>query len=220
MAISSNRKFVYIPEVISLLTKFNIQKPVFVIAGGGFGESAAAMLKVWNKPYTLHLIEPLPKLVNELKNKFSKDENTFIHNIAVHATECKVHLHQTKDLRSSSLLSFTNNHNSAAHVVTNTIEVTARRLDTILSKIDFLELLVQGTELPALKGATSLLKNIKIVHTVWYLNEGCKGQSNFQSVHNFLCENNFLLWDLYKTGTRPQLPIAGCRVTYVNKSIL
>jgi len=73
----------------------------------------------------------------------------------------------------------------------------------IENKIDVIKLDTQGTELTILKSLSKeSLSNIKLLYVESEIQEFYLGQPLFGDIHQFLCENGFVLVDLKKTKLR------------------
>jgi len=78
-------------------------------------------------------------------------------------------------------------------------KIKVKRLDEIEilhnKKIKLLKLEAEGCEPEVLSGTVSILKNIKYISADLGFERGVKKESTFESVNNFLLENNFKLID-------------------------
>jgi FkbM family methyltransferase len=90
-------------------------------------------------------------------------------------------------------------------------EMQTRRLDDLLSdmggRVDFLKLDVQGYELAVLKGATTALHDVLVVHTEVEFVEMYEGQPLFAEVDQFLRGAGFVFHRFASVHGRPVKPI-------------
>lgn len=162
------------------------------------------------KDSTIILYEPDPDLVAILKNNFKNFDNLRIEQKAVARQSGTFVLHRTSMLTnkrlSSSLLNMTKLHEewSSGSSQIDEVEVQVVNLDSedfhefkrILLKID-----IQGMELPALEGATNLLKNkIVAIDTEVSFRELYENETKYFKLFEFLDSLTFKVYSIDPWG--------------------
>lgn len=197
------------------------ESPVIVDGGANNGSTISGLLCQYCSP-VIHAFEPIPELVDLLKQKFSGLNNIVIHGTAIGAEAKKVNFNVVSNLVSSSVMN-PSALNKLLHgekmIVRQVVEVQQVRLDDELKdikQIDLLKLDLQGYELEALKGCGSMLKRIKIISTEIEFVSLYDGQPLFGDIDVFLRAHGFRLLNLYELYTHPDGQLTAGDAVYLN----
>jgi len=160
------------PSIYELCTKYRVNVKGIVQIGAHKGQEVEQFLRL--KPNKILLIEAIPYLADELREKFSANSKIKVISCAISDYNGKAKFNIiADDGRCSSLF------NLKAHLKlypdikkTDEIDVECKRLDTLLEEINetpqhynYLNMDVQGAEYFALQGAANLLKHIDAIYT-------------------------------------------------------
>jgi len=148
--------------------------------------------------------EPLAEPADRFEKVFAKDENVYLHRLAIGEREDKATIHVSNRDDSSSLLPISDKQTrlfpGTDERETRTIHVAP--LNAILTKQDILspamlKLDVQGYELQALRGCKSLLGCFRYIYCECSFVELYEGQALADEVITFLSNYNFRLCGVY-----------------------
>lgn len=150
--------------------------------------------------------EPIPDCYQTLLEKTAKHAPrwTVGPRVALSNEDATATFHLAGNSVSSSLLTMTDEHTSAApaSATVGTLEVTTKRLDTVLPQLGllghlFLKLDVQGAEQLVLEGAADALRGpIRGVQLEMSLEELYSGQSTARALDDTLRAAGFACWDM------------------------
>lgn len=143
---------------------------IILECGANNGTSTEKFLNTFSNP-TIHAIEPVPKHIEILNEKFGDNKNVIIHETAVGSTEGTVQINITRKSNSTSvferelLQKYQNRSNSNPELYNaeNKIEVSQSRIDALVEKANIIKLDIEGYELNALQGATDILDSCDCV---------------------------------------------------------
>ena len=175
------------------------QNPIILEAGAQFGEDTGWMSKLWPTGQ-IHAFEPSPTSFLQLNKKLKEQKNVFCYNLALSNVEGQLSFYTAGG--ASSLLKPTKSFNDAyfhadlnhpIKVQCTTINKWAQKHN--IKKIDFLWLDMEGNELNALKGASTLLKNIKLIFTEVNFQTFWENCATYKHLKRWLALNGFReLW--------------------------
>jgi FkbM family methyltransferase len=175
-----------------VLQKYNIQPKGVVHIGAHFGQEADEYIACGIKKAVF--VEPCKGTYDELvsRNTGKFDDIKFF-NVACGADELgmqTMNVSKVAEGQSNSLLKPKLHLQQHPEVIfTETEEVEVKKLDNLdfeKSDYDFLMMDVQGYELEVLKGATELMKNIKIVYSEVNNDQTYEGNALIEDLDNFL----------------------------------
>jgi FkbM family methyltransferase len=140
-------------------------------------------------------VEAQPKLAQLLRLKLDSSSNRVIQAAVWDTDDVKLNLHVASNSMSSSLLEFGSHSDSYPEITyVDEIQVETKRLDSILSLEEmpnFVNLDIQGAELPALKGLGSLINNVDYIFVEVNRREVYKNCTIVRDLDSFLSENTF-----------------------------
>lgn len=146
----------------------------------------------------IYAFEPLPFHQQILEEKFGNNSKVKLFKTACSTQQEEFEININTNLGSSSILELGDAHLEAfpSGVETSKIKIKADRLDVllkneILEKNILLKIDVQGFELEVLKGAGTLLDDIKLVILEVSFKEMYKNQPLIDEVIDFMRQNNF-----------------------------
>jgi FkbM family methyltransferase len=205
---------------VDIAERIQTDSPVIVDGGANRGGTIDLFLKQYKNP-TIHAFEPIPELVDVLRNRYGNNKNIFIHGMALGVANNPISFNVVDNLVSSSILSPTEtnrNYHGSKMDIKQTVEVPMVRLDNVLDDdIDILKLDLQGYELEALRGCGSLLDSTKIITTEVEFIPLYEGQPLFADIDTFLRSHNFKLLNLYDLWTHPDGQLTAGDAAYLNR---
>jgi len=148
--------------------------------------------------------EPLKEPADRFEAVFAKDDNVYLHRLAIGASEAETEIHVSDRNDSSSLLPITKAQTTlfpgTGERETRTIRVAP--LKTVLEERDILPLAllkldVQGYELEALRGCENLMGCFRYIYCECSFIELYEGQALANEVISFLRKSGFVLNGLY-----------------------
>jgi FkbM family methyltransferase len=185
--------------------------PVVVECGAYHGASAEKFLNIFDNP-TIHAVEPVPKHVEVLSEKFAENENVIIHETAIGSEEDTIEISVTKKTNSSSvfeqgLFKKYQDGNPEVYDTAKRAEVRQVAIDTLVENADIIKLDMEGYELNALRGAEDVLNQCKCVVAEVSFVPLRSGQPIFTDIDLFLQDTGFHLYDFdtLRRGTDGQL---------------
>lgn len=194
----------------------NSGSPVIVDGGANIGNVTKGFLDEFDNP-EIHAFEPIPRLAEEMRNRFSTHPNVHVHEVALGPTEKTVEFNVVENLVSSSVLtpSQTKRRYHGNQVATkSTIKVEQVKLDNIISEANVIKVDLQGYELPALRGAENLLSDVDVVLSEVEFTELYEDQALFRDVTDFLADHGFELFNLYEIFTEEDGQVAWADAIY------
>ncbi len=193
---------------------------LIIDGGANEGKEAAKFIKRYPQA-DLHAFEPIPQLVERMRERFGEHKNVHLHRKALGAAEGVLSLNITSKNTASSLLrpsGWVTAYWKEQMDVVRTIETPVVRLDEMFAdEVDILKLDLQGYELEALKGASGLLERIKIILPEVEFVELYDGAVLFGDLDGFLREHGFRLYNLYDLFTQRDGQLVYADAVYVNR---
>jgi FkbM family methyltransferase len=180
------------------IARFLRPDPVVVEAGGFDGADTLEMCRVWPAG-RFHVFEPVPALYARLRTATAGRANVFTYQMAVgdRCDRMTMFVSSGTSEASSSLLP------PGTHVVDHPETRFDRQIDVAVTtidawakehdvrRVDLFWLDLQGFELPALKGAESILATASAVHTEVFLEEYYKGATQYTDLKDWLTARGF-----------------------------
>ena len=199
------------------------KRPLIVDGGAHRGETVERFLRLFDSP-EIHAFEPIPELGEHLLRRYGANSAVTVHACALGAKDATVTFNVARNLVSSSVLQpsgICNQYHGKDTDVVQTVSVPAVRLDQLFCDrdIDVLKLDLQGYELEALKGASSILQRVRVVVTEIEFVPIYDGQPLFGDVDYFLRAQGFQLFNLYDLYTQPDGQLTAGDALYVNGTI-
>jgi FkbM family methyltransferase len=159
-------------------------------AGANVGQFARAATLTFPAAKILS-IEPLPAVAAKLRKNLADCDRHVVYEACVGERDGSVKFNENAYSQASSILEICKNSGKGGESVTNRIEVTMVRLDTLLAaeKIErpcLLKLDLQGYELSALKGAVGLLAHIDYLLVETAFREMYSEEPIFRDIEGFL----------------------------------
>jgi FkbM family methyltransferase len=195
--------------------------PVIIDGGANNGSTTEFLLRQYGSP-VIHSFEPIPELVDILRQKFAGRSNVTVHGAALGADAKTVSFNVVNNLVSSSVLN-PSALNKRIHGekmdIRQVVEVPQVRLEDELKdigEIDLLKLDLQGSELEALKGCGKLLERIKIITTEIEFVSLYDGQPLFGDIDVYLRAHGFKMLNLYELYTHPDGQLTAGDAVYLN----
>lgn len=183
--------------------------------GAHLGEEASEYKKFDWQPVIW--VEAQPMLAEQLKLKLDRDNNRIIQAAVWERDNVRLQLKVASNSMSSSLLEFGSHSKSYPEITyIDTIEVVTQRLDSILSDSEvpnFVNLDIQGTELPALKSLGKFLNKVDYIYVEVNRREVYKGCTKIADLDSFMSSNEFK-----RITTRWQLKEGWGDALYIRKS--
>jgi len=202
-------------------TRLAIESPTIIDGGANNGSTTESLLQQYKSP-VIHAFEPIPELVDMLKQKFSGCSNVTVHGAALGAEAKTVRFNVVNNLVSSSVLT-PSALNKGIHGekmdVRQVVEVQQVRLVDAMRdyrEIDLLKLDLQGYEMEALKGCGRLLERTRIITTEIEFVALYDGQPLFGDIDVFLRAQGFRLLNLYELYTHPGGQLTAGDAVYLN----
>ena len=140
-------------------------RPMVVDGGANKGAVTQRFLAVW-PDCRVTAFEPQPRLARKLAKRFADEPRVAVRPVALGEAPATLPLTILARPTLSSLLPPTGIREKYAGQdlpVTDTVEVPVMRLDAVVPRADVIKLDVQGSELPALRGASGLLPGVTAV---------------------------------------------------------
>lgn len=182
----------------NLLKKFIDKDPKILIdVGANKGDYSDVMIK--NYPNAIiYIFEPQKFLYNKLKEKYKKNKNIKLYNIALDKTEKETLLIKGFDgdaLASIYQRKYLKNDKNFQE------KILCKRLDQIITnqKIDFIKIDVEGNEMNVLKGMDKIINNIKILQ-VEFGGTWIDSRFFYRDLFEYLDTKNFDLFRMAPNG--------------------
>lgn len=206
-------------------TPFNKQSIILDVGGG-----QATTAKIFSKHFPNHKIfvfEPIKSNFLTIENSINRTSNWHVINKAVGNTISTSTINVGHRVTASTLLEvnsdeISDNTYKTALKVKNIEEIQITTLDSEVPKdtlIDVLKLDVQGFELEVLKGATTILPNIKVIVIEINNHQEFKNAPTYYEIDTFLRHSNFELSNIYP-GYRDKNKLMDWDAIYVNRAFL
>lgn len=189
-------------RIFKCLNSLNIEK--FLDIGAHKGEFLENMLKI-EKIKSFYAFEPQKNLFNELKVRFSKNENVTLFNFAMDEKIGTKKIRINKLDMTSSLAEFNDNSiylkvkNFLTHSRSNYVdeyEVQTKTVDEIFKNINLQNTLikidVEGFEMNVIKGSKMKLKEVSFVLVENLFGNHYKN-NNFTDIKKYLFQHNFII---------------------------
>ncbi len=185
------------PITKEYIKEFLSDNPIIVEAGAHKGRDTEKMGKLFPLA-TIHAFEPVPHLFCELLRTTAPYPSITCYQLALADTESDALLYVSSgaSTAASSLLEpytyLTERPNVLFHPLSiKTTTLAAWALQQNITKIDFLWLDMQGTELRALKGAQNLISQVTAILIEANLTERFKGNPLYEDVLRWAESNGF-----------------------------
>ena len=144
-------------------------------------------------------IDALPEKIDFAKNAFPGIQ---IIEAAVSDTETEATFYRANNGQSSSLLEMDTHRHHYPHIFyVNEFKLTTKRVDNLLKEnypdfsFNFINLDIQGMELPALKGMESYLENVDYIYTEVNLESLYKGATIVDELDDYLNKFGFVMME-------------------------
>lgn len=200
----------------------DISDPVIIESGANDGTNTSIYLRMFENP-TIHAVEPVPHLFQDLQSRFSYDENVILHSNSIGHTKGQVEMNVYEDSGSSSVFESNIAHKKyGGETKTNlqaTITAQQTTIDNITDTVDIISLDMQGYELNALKGAEKALQTCKAILTEISFIPLYDGQPLFCDINDFLSNRGFHIYDIYIGSKGNNGEIAHCDAIFLNESV-
>lgn len=156
-----------IPKTV--LAQYLPPHPIIIEAGAHIGRDTIKMVNLWSTSI-IHAFEPVPALFEQLTAKAAQYPSIHCYQLALsnQSGTSTFFMSSGRSTATSSLLEPTTLLSPA--IIFDPIEVTTVTLDewarkNVIHSVDFLWLDMQGAELKALQGGTTLLKTVHAIYT-------------------------------------------------------
>ena len=172
--------------------------PIIVEAGAHIGRDTLKMSQLWPQGH-IHAFEPVPALFTQLIERTASRSNItcYPYALAKSIGTAMMHVSSGRSTATSSLLEpaeykeeFPNTIFTQTLVPTITLDSWAQQ--HTISHVDFMWLDMQGGELAALQGATSLLPHVKAIYTEIALTHRYKNNPLLPEITQWLQEHGFV----------------------------
>ncbi len=206
------------PDVKMLV---NNEAPTLIDGGSNIGECIKIFLDQYTNP-TIYAIEANPELAQKLGDRFRDNPAITVIAKAIGSIKGELPFHIANNLNSSSFFArgvFNEKYHGTLTDFSKTITVPVTRLDAEVSpniSIDVLKLDLEGYELKALKGATGILDDVKVIVTEIEFVDEYKDAPRFSEVELFLREHKFLLFNFYDLYTNPDGQLTTGDAIFIN----
>jgi FkbM family methyltransferase len=192
-------------KLISIMKRLEITDPLIFDVGANIGQSIELYRQAFPNS-VIHSFEPNPQAFKILKDKWSNQENIFLHDRALHGKAGRFPFYATNAPEASSLLhpdpklmkmsSQKKYDYQMIHVECMTLDQFCT--DIGVPAIDILKLDVQGTELETLKGAIAMLDAgaVSLLYVEVNFAETYLEQMQFKDLLGFCMEHGYHLWDI------------------------
>lgn len=205
---------------IDIKNYLKTETPVIVDGGANDGGTTDRLLQDYANP-AIHAFEPIPELVAQLENRFAGDPRVTVYGMALGAEARMVKFNILNKLVASSILTpsaIKKRYQGDNVAVARVVEVPQVRLDDVMGmrQVDLLKLDLQGYEIEALKGATSLLERTRIIATEVEFVPLYDDQPLFADVDMFIRAQGFRLLNLYDLWSHPDGQLTSGDATYLN----
>lgn len=196
-----------------------VDNPVIIDGGAHMGDMIDIFLSLFPNP-TIHAFEPIPNLVQQLKDKYGSNPNIIIHPYALGPEAKVIQFNVLSHAASSSALEPTKtnqDYHPGMMELSQKIDVQQVRMDEVLDlDIDILKLDLQGYEMPALQGAEGLLGRVKLMTIEVEFLPMYEGQALFSDLDVYLRGHGFRLLNLYELYTRKSGQVEAGDAVYYN----
>lgn len=196
-------------------------EPVIVDGGANKGTITETFRTLYPRA-TIYAFEPIPFLIEKLKERFGHDDKIVVMPYAMGASNEQKKFNILNYENSSSLLkpSDINFHYHKEKMQTaREVTVEVRRLDEMIpGPPDILKLDLQGYELEALKGCEKILPGIKAITTEIEFVPLYNGQPLFGDIDVFLRSKGFYLLNLYELYTHKDGQLTAGDAVYLNEN--
>jgi FkbM family methyltransferase len=193
-------------ESIELAKSYLPEDPVIVEAGAYNGEESCSMAAHWPKGH-VHCFEPVSRLFRMTSDRVKSVPNVTPYRFGLGDICGKRVMYLSKDqdgnrrkkVSMSSSFYPPKEHLKYAptlfegHETVEMITLDQWAMIYNIPKVDMLWLDMQGYELPALKAATEVLKNVKVIVTELEFVEAYEGQPLYKEVKDWLESQGFVL---------------------------
>ena len=181
---------------------------IIIDAGASIGQTSAKLAHLYPEA-TIHAIEPHLPFFEQVQSVANENPRIRPHKFALSNYDGTASLHINQSEGSNSLLPTSPQRQDPYGDLLNTtkeIEVTTQTLDTFLEhhgieRVDILKLDLQGSELPALKGASKALERgtIRAILCEVLFVESYEGQPNPSALLHHLSDfHSFIVFNLYQ----------------------
>lgn len=198
------KKILGIPDPIPaddikwIIKPFLPEDPIILEAGAHIGWDTGQMARIWPKG-KIHAFEPIPDVLNRLRENCSRYRNVAIYDYALSSKEgeSEIFISSGRSNASSSLLKpkeTLNVHPDVlfnSNVVVKTIPIEKWAEKNGVKKIDFFWLDLQGSELDVIKTAGKILDTVKVIYTEVNLLENYEGAGLYPELKSYLQEKGF-----------------------------
>lgn len=194
-------------KIVKSLKNLKIQDvEIFLDIGAHKGESIDFFTKHLNI-FKIYSFEANPENFNNLKNKYKKNKNFIIKNIALSSNVCEKVFNQCEETSSSTFSNINYNSNYLKKKIRlfssskkkdffKKIKISTDTLDNFLeknkiTKICLIKIDTEGHEFEILRGLTKNIRNVKVVIFEHHYDNMIIKNYTFSDIHKFFKENFF-----------------------------
>jgi FkbM family methyltransferase len=168
--------------------------PIIIEAGAHKGRDTIEMAQRWPLGH-IHTFEPIPELFEQLVEKTKQYPNITCYNYALsdHSGSAPLYRGQKRLSAASSLLHPLHYSEQFDPILVNLITLDEWAIKHHITHVDCMWLDLQGAELAALTGATTILKTVRAIHSEANLVERYKGSPLYPELKSWLEHREFTL---------------------------
>lgn len=214
----------HIERACFLAKKYGITEGGIILdVGGGQATTAVLFAKEFPK-HDIYIFEPIKSNFQEIEKSPNRTAQWQLVNKACGSQIGTTHINIAGRVTASSLLDLDATQVEGSYIDvlqtqrTETIALTMLDVEIPKNKVvDVLKMDVQGFELEVLKGAMSILPNIKVIVLEINNHQGFKNAPTYYEIDAFLRLNNFEFYDHF-AGHRENGKLWDWDVVYVNRA--
>lgn len=191
------------PSTLFSLLANHLKPDAVIVEAGAFTGKDTQKLAQISAEYSVHAFEPEPTIFKELERNTREIVNIKRYNLALSNTQGTALFHKAYNpkkpdmpCQAGSLLAPKDRLLHSPIIYTETIPVETITLDSWskaynVEHVDFLWLDLQGHELSALQGATSLLKTVSLLYIELNFINAYENQPEHSTVITWICQQGF-----------------------------
>jgi len=191
-------------QIFELVKPYLSDSPFILEAGSFTGHDTLRLATFWPRG-TVHALEPVPDIYEQLKNNTLEYPNTYCHQLALSDTTGSAQLYRSekpnkpgKTTQASSLLAPKERLTHSAIIFPDTITIATTTIDAFaaennINHLDFLWLDLQGYELPVLQAAPHILPTVKALYCEVQFIESYAGNPLYAEVRAWLEQEGFVM---------------------------
>lgn len=195
------------------------ETPVVVDGGANQGEFIHLIQQQYDAP-TIYAFEPIPDLATQLAKAYQSNGKITVYSVALGPQEAAVDLNIANIVPASSILRSSEigrKHYGGGLEPQQVVTVPQKRLDQLVEgEIDILKLDLQGYEIEALKGASRLFKNIKLILIETEFVQIYQDQPLFSDIDHFLRGIGFHFFNFFDLSTHTNGQLYACDAIFLN----